>query len=39
MCDRIYTLSAGRITGEVPRHEATQELLMQYMTRDEEAAR
>jgi putative multiple sugar transport system ATP-binding protein len=33
LCDRIYALSAGRITGEVPREEATQELLMQYMTK------
>ncbi len=36
ICDRIYTLSAGRITGEVPREEATQELLMQFMTRGQE---
>ena len=36
ICDRIYTLSAGHITGEVPRAEATQEILMQYMTRDNE---
>ncbi|MGB3437697.1 MAG: multiple monosaccharide ABC transporter ATP-binding protein [Actinophytocola sp.] len=35
LCDRIYTLSAGRITGEVPREEATQELLMEYMTQEE----
>jgi len=34
ICDRIYTLSAGHITGEVPREGATQELLMQYMTKD-----
>ncbi|RZU74380.1 monosaccharide ABC transporter ATP-binding protein (CUT2 family) [Micromonospora kangleipakensis] len=33
LCDRIYTLSAGRITGEVPREHATQERLMQYMTK------
>ena len=33
LCDRIYALSAGRITGEVPREEATQEGLMQYMTK------
>ena len=38
MCDRIYALSAGRITGEVARQDATQELLMQYMTREEELA-
>jgi putative multiple sugar transport system ATP-binding protein len=36
ICDRIYTMSAGRITGEVPRAEATPERLMQYMTRYDE---
>jgi len=36
ICDRIYALNEGRITGEVPREEATQELLMQYMTRGQE---
>lgn len=36
LCDRIYTLSAGRITGEVPRAEATQERLMQLMTSEQE---
>ncbi|UPZ31431.1 sugar ABC transporter ATP-binding protein [Streptomyces sp. LRE541] len=34
MCDRIYTMSAGRLTGEVPRAEATQEVLMRQMTKD-----
>ena len=34
LCDRIYTLSAGRITGEVARAEATQELLMRHMTKE-----
>nr|BFE77614.1 hypothetical protein GCM10020093_002150 [Planobispora longispora] len=33
LCDRIYAMSAGRITGELPRAEATQERLMQFMTR------
>jgi putative multiple sugar transport system ATP-binding protein len=37
-CDRIYTLSAGRITGEQPVHEATQESLMTLMTKDRELA-
>ncbi|MEU9097873.1 multiple monosaccharide ABC transporter ATP-binding protein [Streptomyces sp. NPDC048361] len=32
MCDRIYTMAAGRLTGEVPRAEATQEVLMRHMT-------
>ncbi|WP_420855850.1 multiple monosaccharide ABC transporter ATP-binding protein [Thermoactinospora rubra] len=34
LCDRVYTLSQGRITGEVPREEATQERLMQLMTKE-----
>ncbi|MEU7894497.1 multiple monosaccharide ABC transporter ATP-binding protein [Nonomuraea sp. NPDC049152] len=33
LCDRIYTLSEGRITGEVPRRDATQEGLMHLMTK------
>jgi putative multiple sugar transport system ATP-binding protein len=36
ICDRIYTLSAGRITGEVPVREATQEGLMALMTMERE---
>jgi putative multiple sugar transport system ATP-binding protein len=39
LCDRIYTLSAGRITGEVPRAEATQEGLMTLMTAGQEVSR
>ncbi|MEU7837846.1 MULTISPECIES: multiple monosaccharide ABC transporter ATP-binding protein [unclassified Nonomuraea] len=39
LCDRIYALSAGRITGEVPREEATQEGLMQYMTKGQDEIR
>jgi putative multiple sugar transport system ATP-binding protein len=38
ICDRIYTLSAGRITGEVPVTEATQENLMALMTKERELA-
>jgi putative multiple sugar transport system ATP-binding protein len=38
MCDRIYTLAAGRITGEKPVGEATQENLMELMTKDREFA-
>ncbi|HLS36150.1 MAG TPA: multiple monosaccharide ABC transporter ATP-binding protein [Bacillota bacterium] len=34
MCDRIYTLSDGQITGNFKREEANQELLMTYMTLD-----
>ncbi len=33
ICDRIYVMSEGRITGEVPREEATQEKLMRLMTK------
>ncbi|MBT2438630.1 sugar ABC transporter ATP-binding protein [Streptomyces sp. ISL-36] len=32
MCDRIYTMAEGRLTGEVGRGEATQETLMRHMT-------
>ena len=32
LSDRVYTLAGGRITAEVPREEATQELLMRHMT-------
>ncbi|HEX2133226.1 MAG TPA: multiple monosaccharide ABC transporter ATP-binding protein [Actinophytocola sp.] len=34
LCDRIYALSAGRVTGELPAGEATQERLMRYMTQE-----
>jgi putative multiple sugar transport system ATP-binding protein len=34
MCDRIYTLAGGRITGELPVGAATQENLMELMTKD-----
>ncbi|MGJ6967731.1 multiple monosaccharide ABC transporter ATP-binding protein [Streptosporangium sp. G11] len=36
VCDRIYAMSAGRITGEVSRAEATPERLMQFMTKEKE---
>ncbi|MFJ9850419.1 multiple monosaccharide ABC transporter ATP-binding protein [Streptomyces sp. NPDC101150] len=32
MCDRIYTMAEGRLTGEVERADATQEVLMRHMT-------
>lgn len=32
LCDRIYALSEGRITGHLPASEATQESLMELMT-------
>lgn len=34
ICDRIYAMSQGCITGEVPGSEATQELLMKLMTKE-----
>lgn len=34
LCDRIYTLSFGRITGEVAKADASQEVLMSYMMRE-----
>jgi len=39
MCDRIYTISEGAITGDVPRSEATPEGLMYLMTMGKEALR
>ncbi|QTE29798.1 multiple monosaccharide ABC transporter ATP-binding protein [Pengzhenrongella sicca] len=38
VCDRIYALSAGRITGEVSRADASQEALMYLMTKQKDAA-
>lgn len=32
ICDRIYTLCEGRITSELDKKEANQEILMSYMT-------
>jgi putative multiple sugar transport system ATP-binding protein len=37
ICDRIYTLSAGRMTGQLPVGEATQESLMALMTKERES--
>jgi putative multiple sugar transport system ATP-binding protein len=36
ICDRIFTLAFGRITGEVPVAEASQERLMELMTQERE---
>jgi putative multiple sugar transport system ATP-binding protein len=36
ICDRIYTLSEGRITADIPRADATAENLMQFMTQEKE---
>lgn len=38
VCDRIYTLSQGRITGQLPRGEATQESLMHLMTMEKDGS-
>ncbi|MDO5736651.1 MAG: sugar ABC transporter ATP-binding protein [Propionibacteriaceae bacterium] len=37
ICDRIFTLAFGRITGQMPAKEATQENLMRLMTKEREA--
>ncbi|WP_128381381.1 multiple monosaccharide ABC transporter ATP-binding protein [Streptomyces cavernae] len=39
MCDRIYTMAAGRLTGEFSRAEASQDSLMRQMTKDKEVTR
>ncbi|RAX22224.1 ABC transporter ATP-binding protein [Actinomyces sp. Z5] len=36
ICDRIYTLSAGRVTADLDRGDADQETLMRYMTQIKE---
>ena len=36
ICDRVYTLAFGRITGQMPAGEATQERLMELMTQEKE---
>ncbi|TXC90559.1 ATP-binding cassette domain-containing protein [Metabacillus litoralis] len=33
MCDRIYAMNEGRITGEINSQDATQETVMKYMTK------
>ncbi len=38
ICDRIYAFSAGRVTGEVAREDASQESLMHLMTMDKNGA-
>ncbi|MDM7854170.1 multiple monosaccharide ABC transporter ATP-binding protein [Cellulomonas alba] len=39
ICDRIYTLAFGRITGVLPREQATQENLMELMTKERDTVR
>lgn len=36
MCDRIYVMNEGRITGEIQKADASQEALMKYMTKGRE---
>ena len=38
VCDRIVTMREGRVTGEIARADATQEILMAMMTAHEGAA-
>ena len=38
ICDRIYAIAEGRITGEVERKDFSPELLMKYMTMTKEAS-
>ncbi|PPF80283.1 ABC transporter ATP-binding protein [Subtercola sp. Z020] len=38
ICDRIYAIAEGRITGELPIAEATPESLIKYMTMEKERA-
>ncbi|MBV7505596.1 ATP-binding cassette domain-containing protein [Bacillus sp. sid0103] len=33
ICDRVYVMNEGRISGEVSKEEATQERIMKYMTK------
>jgi putative multiple sugar transport system ATP-binding protein len=37
VCDRVYAMAEGRITGEVSRADATPERLMQYLTQTKES--
>lgn len=39
ICDRVYTLAFGRITGQLPVEQATQEKLMALMTMEKETAK
>ena len=32
MCDRIYIMAEGKITGQVGKEEMTQKLIMEYAT-------
>ena len=32
MCDRVYVVHSGRITGELPRQEFSQDMIMHYAT-------
>ena len=34
LCDRIYAINAGRVTGQLPREQVDQESLMRLMTQE-----
>jgi len=36
ICDRVYAIAEGRITGEATKAEATPELMMKYMTQEKD---
>jgi putative multiple sugar transport system ATP-binding protein len=37
ICDRIYVMRRGKIVGEVPAKDASQELIMKFIMTEEEA--
>ena len=39
MCDRIYIMNEGKIVGEVDGAEATQELIMSHILKNEDTAK
>ena len=36
VCDRIYVMREGRIVGEVPANEASQEIIMKFIMTEQE---
>jgi putative multiple sugar transport system ATP-binding protein len=37
VCDRIYVMRKGKIVGEVPAKDASQEIIMRYIMTEKEA--
>jgi putative multiple sugar transport system ATP-binding protein len=35
ICDRIYVMKEGKIVGEIPAKEATQEIVMKFIMKQE----